>query len=155
VIATALRILSQRLGEERGFAAFRFLSYVFVCAVALAVDLSVYRLALPALPLAALAAAVGFFVGNITHYIVSSRLVFNDILTERGYRTEAPVMVKFIAAGCTGFTVTTLIVWLIADVAGYHPFLAKGVAIVFSFVSVFAVMRFFVLGDFLKRATPA
>ncbi len=151
MIALAQNSLVEVLGEERGYAAFRFLSYVFVCAVALVVDLSIYRMALSVFPLAAMAAACGFAVGNVTHYAVSSRLIFSDILTARGGRAEAPVMGKFFAAGCTGFSVTTLIVWLMADVAGYHPFIAKGVAIIFSFFSVFAVMRFLVLGNFLKR----
>ena len=62
---------------------------------------------------------------------------------------------QFLIAGGTGLLVTPAIVWAVADVAGFHPLLAKACAVVVSFVCVFAVMRFLVLGDFLKRPAAA
>jgi putative flippase GtrA len=147
--------LNAHLGPERGYLAFRMACYLAVSGSALVADVMVYRLALLFLPVAAAAAAVGFIFGVATHYAVSSRVLFNDILTARGGAAEAPVVGQFFLAGFTGLIVTTSVVWLVADVAGYHPMLAKACAACLSFLCVFAVLRAFVLGDFLTRPTSA
>jgi putative flippase GtrA len=153
VIAAIERLLSNTLGPERGYAAFRFFCYVSASGTALLVDLTTYRAALTVFPRAAIAAAIGFGFGILTHYTMSTRVLFGDVLQARGATEEAPVLGKFFIAGITGLLVTTLIVWLVADIGGYHPYAAKAVAVVFSFVSVFTVMRFIVLGNFMKRST--
>jgi putative flippase GtrA len=151
VIERLSSTLDDRLGPERGYAAFRMLCYLAVSASALVADVTVYRFALMVMPIAAAAAAVGFVFGVITHYAVSSRLLFTDILKARGGAAEAPVLGQFFLAGCTGLVVTTSVVWLLADVGGYHPMLAKACAVALSFASVFAVLRALVLGNFLQR----
>jgi putative flippase GtrA len=151
VIARLDRLLIETLGPARGYAAFRLLSYLAVSAAALITDVAVYRLCLPLVGTAAMAAAIGFVFGIFAHYVVSSRVLFSDILKARGGSAEAPIVGQFFMAGGTGLLVTTLVVWLVADFGGYHPYAAKAVAVVFSFASVFALMRFVVLGNFLKR----
>ena len=145
------RYLTPVVGAEHAYALFRLACYVSVSAAALAVDLLVYRAALGKVPYAALAAVCGFLCGCLTHYLISSRLAFSDVLTKRGAPAEALVVSQFVSAGITGLAVTSLIVWLVADLGGYHPLTAKAVAVVFSFVSVFTVMRLYVLGNFLAR----
>lgn len=149
------RFLSQLFGPERGYAVFRLLAYVFVSACALVADVTVYVMVLGHTSTAAIAAAFGFVAGVATHYVVSSRLVFADRLTARGGVVEAPIVARFFIAGATGLMVTPAIVWLIADVAGYHPYVAKAVAVVVSFASVLTVMRLLVLGNFLTREPDA
>lgn len=149
------RRLSERLGEARGYAVFRMLCYIGVSVSALMADVTVYVLMLGFVSKAAYAAAFGFIIGVVTHYLVASRVAFPDRLEARGSAAEAPVMAKFFAAGATGLAVTPAIVWLLADSLGYHPYLAKAVAVGVSFVCVFAVLRFLVLGNFLKRADDA
>lgn len=151
MIAVIDRYIAPVIGAERAYALFRLGCYVSVSAAALLVDLMVYRSALGKVPYAALAAACGFLCGCMTHYLISSRLAFADVLTKRGAPAEAVVISQFVAAGITGLAVTSVIVWLVADIGGYHPLAAKAVAVVFSFASVFTVMRLYVLGNFLAR----
>ena len=155
MIALIDRFLAPIVGAERAYALFRLGCYVSVSAAALLVDLMVYRAALDHVRYAALAAACGFLCGCMTHYLISSRLAFADVLTKRGAPAEAVVISQFVAAGITGLAVTSVIVWVVADLGGYHPLAAKGVAVLFSFASVFTVMRLFVLGNFLTRAAKA
>ncbi len=143
--------LIAQLGPERGYAVFRMGCYLTVSAAALIADVTVYRFALMLLPFAAAAAAVGFIFGVMTHYAVSSRLLFTDILKARGGAAEAPVLGQFFLAGLTGLVVTTSVVWAVADLGGYHPMLAKACAVALSFTSVFIVLRTLVLGNFLHR----
>lgn len=149
------RLLSHLFGPERGYAVFRLMAYVFVSACALVADVLVYVAALGHTSKAAIAAALGFIAGVVTHYIISSRIVFADRLTARGGLEEAPVVGKFFIAGATGLLVTPAIVWLVADFGGYHPYVAKAAAVVVSFASVLTVMRLLVLGNFLTRSEDA
>jgi putative flippase GtrA len=151
VIERLASTLTDRLGPERGYAAFRMACYLAVSASALVADVTIYRFALMLLPTAAAAAAVGFVFGVVTHYAVSSRLLFTDILKARGGAAEAPVLGQFFLAGFTGLIVTTSVVWVVADLGGYHPMIAKAGAVTLSFASVFAVLRALVLGNFLQR----
>lgn len=145
------RFVAPLLGPELAYALFRVACYGSVSGVALLVDLLVYRFALLAAPYAAMAAACGFLAGCLTHYLVSSRIAFADVLTRRGAPAEAQVLGQFVAAGGTGLVVTCFVVWLVSDVLGHHPFVGKGVAVLFSVASVFTIMRIFVLGNFLAR----
>lgn len=148
-------LLEASVGDETAFALIRLGAYVAVSAAAFVVDFSIYRFALPMLPTAAAAAAIGFLCGVMTHYAISSRIAFTDILKARGGIAEAPVVGQFFAAGGTGLVVTTAVVWSLADLGGYHPYVAKAFAVALSFASVFAVMRLYVLGNFLRRTPSA
>jgi putative flippase GtrA len=151
-VSTLFGLLNRWLGADHAYALYRLACYVGVSAIALAVDVTVFRSALALVPTAAGAAACGFLFGVMTHYMVSSRLAFSDLLKGRGAAAEAPVFGQFFMAGATGLTVTSFVVWVVADIGGYHPYTAKACAVVFSFICVFAVMRFVVLGNFLQRS---
>jgi putative flippase GtrA len=151
VTALIDKYLAPIVGAEHAYALFRFACYVSVSAAALVVDVSVYRYALGHVPAAAMAAACGFLAGCATHYTISSRVAFSDVLKERGAPQEAQVFGKFVAAGVTGLIVTSFVVWIVSDVLGHDPLIGKAVAVVFSFASVFTMMRLFVLGSFLVR----
>jgi putative flippase GtrA len=155
VIERLSSTLIAQLGPERGYAAFRMGCYLAVSAAALVADVTIYRFALMVLPVAAAAAAVGFVFGVVAHYAVSSRVLFTDILKARGGAAEAPVLGQFFLAGFTGLIVTTSVVWVVADLGGYHPMVAKACAVAVSFASVFAVLRALVLGNFLQRQPSA
>lgn len=123
------------------------LGYGLVSATALAVDFACYVTALRFISVAALASGVGYIAGVITHYALSSRLVFKDRITKRGVTEEMPVLIKFFAAGATGLVITTLIVGVLADVMGFNPILAKFVAAGTSFVAVFLSLNFLVFAQ--------
>ncbi|MEQ1646950.1 MAG: GtrA family protein [Hyphomicrobiaceae bacterium] len=122
----------------------QFLGYVAVSGAALAVDVSIYASLLRVLPYASFAAPFGYVFGVLTHYILSSRIVFRKQINARGLSAEVPVIGKFFAAGFTGLLVTTLTIALLADVMGVNPLIAKAIAAGMSFVAVFTSLRLFV-----------
>lgn len=130
--------------EQHRSAALQFVGYTMVSAIALVVDTSVYWTLLQPLKLAAKAAACGYVCGVLTHYALSSRIVFASRLKGRGVKAEAPVLAKFFAAGAVGLIVTSVTIGILADGFGMHPLLAKFFAAGLSFVTVFTSMRVFV-----------
>ncbi|HSG33933.1 MAG TPA: GtrA family protein [Sphingomonadaceae bacterium] len=106
--------------------------YGVASAVALAVDmgsfLALLSLGTPAAP----ASALSYSIGILTHWLLSSRSVFNGRVAERGpARTRQKAL--FVGSALVGLALTTGIVG-IGDALGFDPRLAKLVAIGVSFV---------------------
>ncbi len=149
VARTAEAVLPARLAPL----ALQFMAYVLVSASALVVDFSLYWMLLKIVRTAALAASCGYVVGVLTHYALSSRIVFKDRLSARGAVAEAPVLAKFFVAGASGLAITTATVGLLADGLGVSPIVAKICASGLSFVTVFTALRIFVFA--VDRRHPA
>jgi putative flippase GtrA len=109
----------------------RLVRYMAASVGALAVDMGSF-LALLALGVwSAPAAAAGYSLGILAHWLLSSRAVFSDTVAPRGMlRTRQKAL--FVVSALLGLALTTGIVGL-GDLAGLDPRLAKGVAIVASF----------------------
>lgn len=111
----------------------RFLRYIMASVGALALDVASF-LALIELGLAATpASSIGYSIGIVTHWLLSSRKVFQDSVAERGYdRTRQKAL--FVISALIGLGMTTIIVaagvW-----AGFDPRAAKLVAIGVSFMA--------------------
>ena len=111
----------------------RFLRYVLASVGALAVDVGMF-LALMAVGIAAApASAAGYSIGIVTHWLLSSRTVFQDTVAARGQgRNRQKAM--FVLSALVGLGLTTVIV--AAGVAlGVDARLAKLVAIAASFMA--------------------
>jgi putative flippase GtrA len=109
----------------------RLVRYVLASVGALAVDMGSF-LALLALAMpAAAASALGYALGIIAHWLLSSRAVFADTVAERG-RERTKQKALFVISAMIGLALTTGIVGL-ADLGGIDPRIAKLVAIVVSF----------------------
>jgi putative flippase GtrA len=108
-----------------------FLRYIAASALALGVDLGSF-LALLAFGMpAAAAAATGYSLGIVAHWLVSSRAVFTAGVAERGpERTRQKAL--FVVSALLGLGLTTAIVG-IGGAAGLDPRLAKLIAIAASF----------------------
>lgn len=139
MIATARRLLHRHALLVR-----ELVGYVAVSGTALCVDFSIYWVLLGVTPYAFVAAAGGYVLGVMTHYALSSRIVFRHRFDKRGVVAEAPTVAKFFAAGLAGLTVTAIIVGIVADVMGGHPLLAKVMAAGCSFLTVFTILRLLV-----------
>jgi putative flippase GtrA len=115
----------------RRFTDIVFLRYIAASAFALGVDLGSF-LALLALGFpAAAAAATGYSLGIVAHWLISSRAVFTTGVAERGpVRTRQKAM--FVVSALLGLGLTTAIVGL-GGTAGLDPRLAKLIAIAASF----------------------
>ena len=120
VIATLTRLRDMRL-----------VRYLAASAGALAVDMGSF-LALLALGVwPAPAAAAGYSLGILAHWLLSSRAVFNDTVAPRGLvRTRQKAL--FVVSALIGLGLTTGIVGF-GDLAGLDPRVAKGLAIITSF----------------------
>lgn len=111
----------------------RFLRYVAASLGALAVDVGSF-LALMSLGMAAApASAVGYSLGILAHWLMSSRAVFQDSVAAGGAaRTRQKAL--FVISALIGLILTTAIVGF-GDWSGVDPRLAKGAAIVVSFIA--------------------
>lgn len=111
----------------------RLLRYLLASIGALAVDMGTF-LALLSLGIwAAAASAVGYGLGIVAHWLMSSRAVFVGNVAQRGAaRTRQKAL--FVASALVGLGLTTLIVW-VGDASGFDPRLAKLVAIGVSFTA--------------------
>ena len=109
----------------------RFLRYLAASVGALAVDVGCFLLLLSAATPAAAASALGYSVGILAHWLLSSRTVFADAVAERGaHRTRQKAM--FVISALAGLALTTAIVGT-ADLLALDPRPAKLVAIGASF----------------------
>lgn len=109
----------------------RFLRYLLASVGALAVDVGSFLALLAFGMVAAPASAIGYTLGILAHWLLSSRTVFVGNVAERGSeRTRQKAM--FVASAIAGLAVTTLIVGT-ADLGGIDPRLAKVAAIAVSF----------------------
>ncbi len=110
----------------------RFVRYVLASVGALAVDFGSF-LALMAFGLAAApASAIGYSLGIVAHWLMSSRAVFQDRVAQSGVtRTQQKAL--FVISALVGLVLTTAIV-AAGDASGIDPRLAKIGAIAVSFL---------------------
>lgn len=119
------------------FTDMRFVRYVLASVGALAVDMGSF-LALMAVGLAApVGAAIGYSLGIVAHWLMSSRAVFQDRVAKDGTaRTQQKAL--FVISALVGLALTTTIV--AAGVAGgIDARLAKLAAIVVSFLATWLI----------------
>lgn len=115
------------------FADTRFIRYLLASIGALAVDMGSF-LALLSLGLwPAWAGAMGYCLGIVAHWLLSSRAVFTDTVAEGG-KARARQKALFVASALLGLALTTAIVWA-GHGAGIDPRLAKLAAIAVSFAA--------------------
>lgn len=119
-----------------------FVRYVAASGIALGVDASsFFALVAAGLP-AGSAAAMGYLIGIVAHWLISSRAVFAHELAERGAARTRQKML-FVASALGGLAVTTLIVSLGARL-GINLAITKGVAVVASFTLTWVLRRWIV-----------
>lgn len=107
------------------------LRYLVASALSLCVDMGSFTLLLAIGALAAPAAAAGYALGILAHWLISSRKVFSDSVAARGpARTKQKAM--FVVSALIGLGITTAVVGG-GTLAGIEPHLAKLVAILASF----------------------
>lgn len=111
----------------------RLVRYLLASVGALAVDVGTFLVLLSMGMWAAGASAIGYSLGIIAHWLMSSRAVFIGNVAERGSaRTKQKTL--FVISALIGLAITTAIVWA-ADAAGSDPRIAKIIAIAISFTT--------------------
>lgn len=115
-----------------------FLRYVAVSVGALATDMGVF-LALLEFGLPSIAAsAVGYSIGILTHWMLSSRKVFQDRVSDKGTAERTQQKAMFLASALLGLLMTVIIVGA-GTALGMDPRLAKIIAIIISFLLTYAL----------------
>lgn len=109
----------------------RLIRYLFASVGALAVDFGSFLALLAVGVAAAPASALGYTLGILAHWLLSSRTVFHDSVARRG-RERTRQKALFVVSALVGLALTTAIVGG-ADAGGIDPRIAKLVAIAASF----------------------
>jgi putative flippase GtrA len=120
-------------GWIRFFRQLTFIRYVVISVGALAVDMGVFLALLKGGMVSTVAAAIGYGVGIIAHWTLSSRKVFQDRVSERGTKERTQQKAMFVVSALLGLVVTMSIVG-IGDALGLDPRIAKVMAIGVSFM---------------------
>jgi putative flippase GtrA len=110
-----------------------FLRYAVVSVGALAVDMGIFLALLKSGMVSPIAAAIGYSVGIVAHWTLSSRKVFQDRVSERGTRERTQQKAMFVVSALLGLIVTMSIVG-VGDALGLDPRIAKVMAIGVSFM---------------------
>jgi putative flippase GtrA len=110
-----------------------FLRYVVVSVGALAIDMGVFLALLKTGMISAVAAAIGYAIGIVAHWTLSSRKVFQDRVSGRGTRERTQQKAMFVVSALLGLVVTMSIVG-VGDALGLDPRIAKIMAIGVSFM---------------------
>lgn len=109
------------------------LRYVVVSVGALAVDMGTFLALLKGGMASTLAAAIGYTVGIVAHWTLSSRKVFKDRVSERGTKERTQQKAMFVMSALIGLAMTMGIVGA-GDALGLDPRIAKVIAIGVSFM---------------------
>ncbi|SFO87076.1 GtrA family protein [Qipengyuania nanhaisediminis] len=126
----------------------RLVRYGLASIGALAVDMGFFLLLLAGGMSSPLAAAAGYSLGIIVHWLMSSRAVFQDSVAQRG-AGRGRQKVLFVASALIGLALTTGIVWA-GERSGVDPRLAKMAAILVSFLVTYLLRKTIVF----SRALP-
>jgi len=113
--------------------------YIGASVVSLGIDFAVFMTALSLGMPPALAAATGYLSGIVSHWAISSRLVFaSRVATSAAGRRQQQAL--FVLSALVGLGITTGIVGL-GSYFGLDPRIAKGVAIVISFQATYVLRK--------------
>ncbi|MHA6332278.1 GtrA family protein [Qipengyuania sp. CAU 1752] len=105
--------------------------YLLASVGALAVDIGSFLALLAGSVPAVLASAIGYSLGILAHWLLSSRTVFTGRVAERGAgRTRQKAL--FVGSALAGLALTTAIVGM-GELAGIDPRIAKLLAVGASF----------------------
>ena len=116
-----------------------YLRYIAASAISLGVDFAIFMLALSAGVPPAVAAAIGYIVGILCHWLISSRMVFiGQIAQSTAARRQQQAL--FVLSALVGLGITTGIVGL-GTRYGLDPRIAKGIAIVVSFQATYILRK--------------
>jgi putative flippase GtrA len=110
-----------------------FIRYGIVSVGALAVDLGIFLALLQSGMRSALAAALGYAVGIFAHWMLSSRKVFQDRVSDRGTRERTQQKAMFVVSALLGLVLTMAVVGA-GEMLGVDPRIAKVFAIGLSFI---------------------
>ena len=125
------------------------LKYLYISAISLIVDYSVYLVLVYSKLLSIpIASAAGYSSGMVLSYLLLITNVFTDGWLKQKRLQES---ILFLISGALGITLTYLTSWLVLQLAGPQVQLAKLLSVMVSFFSVYLFRKFIV---FRKKRIP-
>lgn len=119
-----------------------FARYFVASAIALAIDTTSFLTLVAAGAAAGVAAALGYCIGIVAHWLITSRAVFAAAVAERGpARTRQKLL--FVLSALAGLFLTTAIV-SVGSALAVSLLLTKGVAVAASFTVTWLIRRWVV-----------
>ena len=118
--------------------------YTVASVVALATDLMIYLALAKSGTALTIAAIVGYSIGMMMHFVLSSRYVFETGAIEK---SEPRLFGEFAVSGAVGLVLTVTVVFIAEKVFLATPFIAKLAAVAISFLAVYFVRRCLVFRD--------
>lgn len=116
-----------------------YFRYVGASIVSLGVDFAIFMAVLSIGVPPALAAACGYMVGIVCHWLISSRMVFiGQVAEDNASRRHQQAL--FVLSALVGLGITTGIVGM-GSRYGLDPRIAKGIAIVISFQATYVIRK--------------
>jgi len=116
-----------------------YFRYIGASAVSLGVDFAIFMAALSVGIPPAAAAACGYMVGIVCHWLISSRMVFvGHVAEDAASRRQQQAL--FVVSALVGLGITTGIVG-IGSRYGLDPRIAKGIATVVSFQATYVIRK--------------
>jgi putative flippase GtrA len=112
--------------------------YSAASVVALATDLSAYTMLCTLSVKAPLAGVVGYSIGMIVHYALSSKFVFDGTVSKKATSRR---LMEFAASGLLGLLFTWAVIDVLTGYFAVSAIVAKGTAVVISFLAVFVIRR--------------
>ena len=119
-----------------------YLRYIGVSAVALVIDMSVFLALIAGTMVASIAAGIGYGVGIVVHWSLSSRMVFADRVAQSG-TGRGKQKALFIMSAVLGLGLTMMIVGVGTRI-GIDARIAKIIAIGVSFNATYFLRKFVV-----------
>jgi putative flippase GtrA len=117
-----------------GLVKHKLVGYTGVSVIALGFDLVIFSANVANGLNHTLAAALGYLSGLVVHFLLSRQLVFGSKAQDKRVVVEA---LGYLFSGLAGLIITSGVVFLVSDIMGLGSVIAKAVAVVFSFVSVY------------------
>ncbi|MEM7777339.1 MAG: GtrA family protein [Pseudomonadota bacterium] len=116
--------------------------YAMVSAAALAFDLAIFFSLMAAdFAPAAVNGVIGYLAGGILHYVIAVHIVFDCRTTGKRHRR---LITEYVLVGTVGVGLTAIVLFVLVNVLGAHPMLAKAVAVALSFSAVYLLRRYVV-----------
>ncbi len=135
MVGRALRLIDMmRRGE------LRWAAYLAASGLALCTDAGLFLLLLGAGLAPVGASALGYCMGILVHWLVSSRLVFADGAAVRGSGERQRQKAMFVGSALVGLALTSAIVGG-GGLMGFDPRVSKLVAIIVSFQATYLLRR--------------
>ena len=116
-----------------------YLRYIGASAVSLGVDFAVFMAAMSVGVPPAIAAACGYIVGIVCHWLISSRMVFVGLVAADSV-SRRHQQALFVLSALVGLAITTAIVG-VGSRYGLDPRVAKAIAIVVSFQTTYVIRK--------------